>query len=283
MEHLPLSRAVSTPNLAMLRAKLRALAPAAPHGGLAFGDGRVDACLPAGGLPLGALHEIAAAGIEAETGALVAAFAASWLACLRDPRPVFWIAPGRPAATPAASLADLNPAGLLAYGFDPARLVLVQTEGDSGGRGTLAAAEAALRGGAAAAVVAEVGRVGRLAARRLHLACLAHGTTGFLLRRFPYGRTATGKPDRDAGDAAAVATRWHLAPAPSTPAGGAFAGGREPGAPRWLVELRHARGGRPGTWLMEAADADRTATMPLCVVAGLADAAAAPRRELRAG
>ena len=282
MELPPLSRAVSTPDLAAIRARLAALAPPAPHGGIAFGDVRVDACLPACGLRLGALHEIAAGGIEAELGALAAAFAACWLARLADPRPVFWIAPDR---GDGASLADLNPAGLLAYGLDPARLVLVRTEGDGGGRGTLAAAEAALRGGAAAAVVAEVGRVGRLAARRLHLACLAHGSTGFLLRRFPHG----GKSERDAADAAAVATRWHLAPAPSLPEGSALAGGhiasggRAPGAPRWVVELRHASGGRPGAWLMEAENADRAAAVPLRVVAGLADAAPAPRRKLRAG
>src|SRR5271155_3504765 len=102
MELQPLSRAVSTPSVAALRAQLRAIAPSAPHGGLAFGDARVDACLPPGGLPLGALHEVAAAGIEAETGALAAAFAASWLGRLRDPRPVFWIAPGRPGRAEAS-------------------------------------------------------------------------------------------------------------------------------------------------------------------------------------
>ncbi len=246
-----------------MRARLRAIAPPAPFGGIAFGDARVDACLPPQGLPLGALHEVMAAGIEAQTGALAAAFVACWLARLADPRPVLWIAAGP---------ADLNPAGLLAYGFDPSRLLLAHAEAD-GGRGVLAAAEAALRGGAVAAVVAEAGRVGRLAARRLHLACLGHGATGFLLRRFPYGRTASA----DAGEATPVATRWHLAPALSD------AENREPGPPRWQVDLRHARGGRAGAWLMEVANADRAAALSLRVVAGLADAAPAPRARLRAG
>jgi len=254
MEHPRSSRAVSTPlALQALRDQLR---PLAPHGGIAFGDFRVDACLPPGGLPLGALHEVAGQGIEAELGALAAAFVASWLARLADPRPILWIAPGT---------ADLNPAGLLVYGLDPARLLLVRTEGDGGGRGTLAAAEAALRGGAVAAVVAEAGRVGRLAARRLHLACLAHGSTGFLLRRWPHGV----KP---APDAVAVATRWHLGPAPSV------ARAREPGPPRWRVDLAHARGGRPGAWLMELEEGDGDAPVALRVVAGLADPAAAARR-----
>jgi protein ImuA len=252
----------------MLRSRLQSLAPPAPHGGIPFGDARVDACLPPQGLPLGALHEIAAGGIEAETGALAAAFTACWLARLpdADTRPVLWIASGP---------ADLNPAGLVAYGFDPARLLLARTEGDGGGRGTLAAAEAALRSGGLAAVVAEAGRVGKLAARRLHLACLGQGVTCFLLRRFPYGRSLA--HDGDAGEAAPVATRWHLAAAPSRPDWG------EPGSPRWQVALRHARGGRPGAWLMELDHADRQAALPLRVVAGLADAAPAPLRRLRAG
>lgn len=258
-----------------LRVRLAALTPAVADDGIAFGNAEVDGCLPAGGLPRAALHEIAAAGIEAETGALIAAFTACWLARLADPRPVLWIAPDH---SDSATLADLNPVGLIGYGLDPARLVLVQTEGDSGGRGTLAAMEAALRGGAAAAVVAEVGRISRLAARRLHFACLARGSTGFLLRRFPHGRAVRREADSDTGEAAAVATRWRLAPAPSVPEGV-----REPGAARWQVELRHARGGRAGGWLMEIGDADRAAALSLSVVAGLADTAAAPRKKLRAG
>ena len=260
---------------AEIRAQMRAIVPAAAHGGIGFGDARVDACLP-GGLPLGALHEVAAAGIEAEMGALAAGFVACWLGRIADPRPVFWIAPDR--SHVGAGLADLNPAGLLAYGLDPARLVLVRTEGDGGARGTLAAMEAALRGGAVAAAVAEVGRVGRLAARRLHLACLAQGGTGFLLRRWPHGRAVRREPLADEGDAGSVATRWHLSAAPSLPQGG-----REPGAPRWTVALRHARGGRPGSWLMEVSDAHPGTAMPLRVVAGLGDAAPAPQRKLRAG
>jgi protein ImuA len=246
-----------------------------------FGASVVDACLPRG-LPLAALHEVAAYGIEAETGALAAAFIAGWLGRLPDPRAVFWIAPG-PRRQATGGLADLNPAGLAEYGLDPARLVLVRTEGDAGVRGSLAAMEAALRGGAAAAVVAEVGRVSRLAARRLHLACLAHNATGFLLRRWPHGRAVRREPLAEEGDAASVATRWRVAPAPSATESSVLTEGREPGAPRWMVELRHVREGRPGAWLMEVVDADRGTAMPLRVVAGLADAAPAPPRTVRAG
>lgn len=219
---------------------------------LAFGDGRVDACLP-GGLPLGQVHEIAADGVEAENGGLVAAFAACWLARLPGAQPILWIGPS----------ADLYPPGLLAYGLNPARLLLAHSGGDTA---TLAAMEAALRLGAAAAVVGEAGAVPRLAGRRLHLACLAQGSTGFVLRRWPYGV----KPG--AADVAAVATRWRLATLPS------LATGREPGPARWQVELTQARGGRPGAWLMEWHKGTSDAPGALRVVAGLADAAPEIRR-----
>src|ERR1051325_3719705 len=75
---------------------------------LPFGDPRVDGCL-GGGLPLGQLHEIGAAGLDAETAPLPTAFIASLLARIAPTRPVFWIAP----------ISDLHPPGLLPYGVDP--------------------------------------------------------------------------------------------------------------------------------------------------------------------
>jgi protein ImuA len=258
------------PKLAALRVRLAGLAVADPQGALAFGDARVAAHLPPGGLPLGALHEIAAAGLAAETGALQAAFIACLLALLlRRPeaRPALWI----------ARRADLYPPGLLAYGLDPARLVLVQSPRDAT---TLAGAEAALREGAAAAVVAETGALAPLAARRLHLAARTGGSTGFVLRRWPHGRKAT---DREAN---AAATRWRLAPAPSVPdpsvpdPSGTSPG--EPGPPRWQVTLAQARGGRPGAWIMELTEGGQDAPPALRVVAGLADAAGPAEQRRRA-
>src|SRR4051812_18239980 len=114
--------------------------PTKPSGALLpFNDPRVDACL-GGGLPLGQLHEIGAAGVDAETAALPTAFIAILLARIAPARPVFWIAP----------VGDLHAPGLLPYGFDPNRLVLVHPAKDTD---TLAAMEAALREGVAAAVV----------------------------------------------------------------------------------------------------------------------------------
>ena len=189
-----------------------------------------DSCFPRGGLPLGQLHEVGAGtlaagqaetALEAETGALAAAFIAGLVSRLPSRLPVLWI----------ASRADLHPPGLLPYGLDPARLTLIHPPDNAG---CLAALETALCEGGAAAVVGEVGRVERTASRRLQLACLSRGVTGFVLRRWPYGRRAQ---DREATH---VVTRWRLAAAPSEREGG------EPGLPRWRVALTHARGGRPG-------------------------------------
>lgn len=245
-----LSRPKSLPaHLAALRG------PVKPSGSvLPFGDPRVDACL-GGGLPLGQLHEMGAAGLEAEAAALPAGFIAALLARIAPARPVFWI----------ASVGDLHPPGLLPYGLDPNRLVLVRPAKDIE---TLAAMEIALREGSAAAVVGEVGSFDRTASRRLQLACLRHGSTGFVMRRWPHGNRTE---DREAS---AAVTRWHLTPMPSVK------DGKAPGLPRWHVALTHARGGRPSEWIMEASD---EATHPLRVVAALADHTAEPRHLRLAG
>ena len=254
------------PALAALRARLGAVAmPAARHGAVAFGNPQVDAHLPPGGLLRGTLHEIMAEGIEAETGALAAAFAALLLGRLLtragEGRPVIWI----------ACRTDLYPPGLATYGLDPARLLLVRSGGDAP---TLGAAERALGDGAAAAVVAETGAFPRLAGRRLKLAAEAHGSTGLVLRRWPNGRNAAAAAGR--ADGTAAATRWRIAAAPSLPEG------RAPGPPRWQVTLTHARGGRPGEWTMTPIAGEADAPDTVRVAAGLADVAGGAPRQRRA-
>jgi protein ImuA len=264
MQHLASSgllRAGRTERLARLHDKLRTLATPRGAGVLPFGDTRIDAHLPGGGLPLGQLHEVHAVGIEAETGAIMAGFAASLLGRLPGKRALFWIAPGD----------DLYPPGLPASGLDPARLVLVHTPDDAA---TLAAMETCLREGVAEGVIGEIGAMERIASRRLHLACQRHGTTGFVLRRWPYGR------DSEDREASAAMTRWRLAPAPSD------LQGPEPGTARWQVKLLHARGGREGEWIMQAggenheAGTQRAGAAPhaLRVVAGMADDTPAAER-----
>jgi protein ImuA len=245
--HGTLLRIGRAERLARLHAKLR-LSATAGAGVLPFGDQRVDSHLPNGGLPLGQLHEVLASGIEAETGAIAAAFIASLLARLPTTKPIFWIAPEN----------DLYAPGLATLGLDPGRLVMVATADNDT---TLAAMETCLREGAAVAVTAEIGQLDRTASRRLQLGCLRHGTTGFVLRRWPGQRAE----DREA---TAAVTRWRLAAASS------LCVGKTPGAARWQVKLLHARGGREGEWIMESGgEAD-----PLRMVAGLAHHAPAPAR-----
>ncbi len=241
-----------SPIPAALRAQLAALQPPSGHGVWPFGAPAVDACLPGGGLPLGVLHEVSAMGIDVEAGASGAGFLACLVGAIARGREVFWIGP---------AVADLHPPGLLTYGLDPGRLVMVETRDDDA---SLAAMEAVLRAGGAGAVVGEVGRLGRVAARRLQLACLKHGTTGFVLRRWPHGR----KPMAE--EPIAAVTRWEIAPAPTAIIAGT------PGPARWRVRLVHARGGFEGGWIMQAREGDHDGPHPLRMVAGLAAAAAAP-------
>ena len=242
--------------LRALRARL-ALAEGSGRrrGVLPFGDGRVDSCFPAGGLPLGRWHELAGEGAEVETGACTAAFASALAARVSKGGEAVWV----------LQRADLYAPGLAALGLGPERLLLVETGDDFE---TLAALEDALRTGGVAAAVAEVDRLDLAAGRRLQLACERNGATGFIVRRRLFG--AARKAAKEAGTAAA--TRWRISPAASDPGG-------EPGLgpPRWRVRLERCQGGRTGGWIMEASDeAD-----PVRGVAELADhelAAAEPGR-----
>jgi protein ImuA len=236
--------------LSRLRAQIAALAPPVPHGVLPLDGGAVDAAL-GGGLALGALHAVEGAGIEAETCAVPAAFLARLVAALPSPLPIFWIAQNT----------DLYAPGLIGHGFDPSRLIQLRCVSDDE---TLGAMETLLRSKAVACVIAETARVSPLAGRRLQMACLGSGTTGFVLRRFLYGRRAT-EPIQ------AAVTRWRLGPSPSLKIG------RLPGRPRWRAELLHTRSGPATEWILEQEDRE-DATHPFRVATGLAHPQIAARR-----
>jgi len=175
--------------------------------------------------------------------------------------------------------ADLYGPGLVAHGLDPARLVLVTAARDDE---ILWAVEEGLRAGPAAGLAAVVGELGRLpmvAGRRLQLAAERSGVTALVLRRW-----------RNAGEAAAereqpsaALTRWRVAALPSAEianqpgangsgANGSGANGSGLGRPRWRVTLLRCRGGLPGAWDVEVADA----TGHVSLSAELADRPAAP-------
>jgi protein ImuA len=240
--------------LARLRARIAAVEAHGGHGRvLPFGDPRIDGRLPGGGLPLGRWHEAAGAGLEAETAVAPAAFVAALAARLARE------GSGADAVVWVARREDLHGPGAAALGLDPDRLILVGTRSEAE---TFAALEDALRTVGVAAAVAEAEALDLTTGRRLQLACEARGATGFVVRRRLFGKPA-GRSGGGSRDLSAAETRWRIEAAPSEPEAG------EPGLgpPRWRATLERARGGRDGTWILEA----QNGADPFRVVAELGD------------
>lgn len=195
-----------------------------------LGAPELDRHLPWGGLPRGALHELAGEGADREEGAAAAGFAALWLARLQEAGPVLWIvrAAGRAAI-------DLHAHGLAQQQLDPKRLILVAAKRDDE---ALWAMEEGLRAKSLGAVLGEIEKLDLTASRRLQLAAEAGGVTAFVLRRWRLMERAA----REAAQPIAAVTRWRIASLPT-----------ENGT-AWQVALTRCRGGRPNTWIMERAD-----------------------------
>jgi protein ImuA len=195
-----------------LRARVRAI----EGGGAGFGrevahlGKALDADLPWGGLPYGALHEVS--GLAATSA--VAAFARCFLA---RGGAVVWCRNARL----TGELGELYGPGLARFGLDPERLILVRC-GDE--NEVLWSFEEALRCRGVACAVAEVGRLDLLTSRRLQLAVEAGGGAGLVLR-----------PEHDPLPNAAL-TRWRAEPLAA--ADGIF----------WRLMLWRAKGGAPGVW-----------------------------------
>jgi len=140
------------------------------------GHGALDACLPGGGWPLGALTEL----LPARAGIGELSLLAPALARLaRAPRWIVWVAPPWLPYAPA----------LAAAGIDPGRILLVHPRD---GAGRLWATARALASGTASAVLAWLPAALRLAElRRLQLAAERGGAWGVLFRppeRAPHRR-----------------------------------------------------------------------------------------------
>lgn len=253
--------------IAAVRAKIAALeAGVRPDSDLLpFGAPAIDARLPGGGLPLGRWHEITGEGMETETAAAPAAFAALAAAPLARRGQAVWV----------LRCDDLFAPGLAGLGFPAEQLICVACRSEAE---TLSVMEDALATLGVSVVFGEVDAVDLTAGRRLQLACEKRGATGFVVRRRPYGAPA-GRVVREAGSAAA--TRWRVAAAPSQTPPGEFG----LGAPRWRIALERSRGGRPGEWLVEASGAYDWETddgaHPLRLVAELGDRQLAPAQPFR--
>ena len=165
---------------------------------LPFGVAAVDARLPGGALPLGALHEIAGGGNGAIDDAAAALFAAGIAARTRGK--VLWCLTRLEFFAPAVGHAGLN--------YD--RVICSFEGGDE--KTILACFEEGLRHGGLSAVVAEVARLPMTVSRRLQLAAEGSGTIGIALRRWRWQTEAS-----DFGQPTAAATRWRVSALPSTP------------------------------------------------------------------
>ncbi len=236
--------------LTQLRARIRRLERGGRGEGrsLSLGLPELDAALPEGGLPLGAVHELVAA--DAEDGA-VYGLAAHWLGLAQRREAGTWVL--------WCGRADrLYAPGLRAAGLDPSRLVTVRAHRDEEALWVL---EEALRCRDLAGAVAEIDGLGLAPSRRLQLAAEAGGL-GFLLRK---------SGGEELGASAAV-TRWRIGAIPSIagPARGML------GAPRWRLDLMRCRGGRPASWIVEGVEDG--APGGLALVAALRDGSPRPAR-----
>ena len=224
---------------------------------IGFGDPRIDARLPGGGLALKSWHAFAGEGLDLETAAASAAFVARLAVPLASRGELIWV----------LRRDDLYAPGLAGLGLPVERLIQVCARDEDE---TLAVMEDALRTPGVAAVFGEVDEVDLVAGRRLQLACEQSLATGFVLRRRPFGGGAKGE------SGSAAATRWSIAPAPSEPAPGDLG----LGPPRWRVRLERCRGGRTGAWIMEARE-DNDAAHPFRLVADLGDHDLAPEERFK--
>jgi len=214
-------------NHATVMAELRCLIPRAQgwRKPLPFGLAAIDSYLPDGGLACGALHEVVPEAQAAFPAAL--GFIVALLTRLSRAYPLIFVMPaygrheyGRP-----------HGHGLNSLGFDPARLILVET---AHRKETLWVMAEALRSAAPAAVAGMIDRLDLKTSQKLHLAATDAGLPLLLLR-----------PARML-EASAAATRWRI--------GTAEAARDRFGLitrPRWRLRLERCRNGRPGEWVVE--------------------------------
>jgi protein ImuA len=203
--------------LAELRATIRSISGGGGGFGAGvatLGDPLIDAALPWGGLPFGALHEVRGGLASGFSAALAGRF-------LHQPGALVWCVD----AALERRQGRLYGRGLARFGIATARLLLVRCRGQ---QEVLWAAHEALRSTAVACVVIELEAFDLLAGRRLQLAAEAGGTAGLLLR---FGRA-------DQAPSAAV-TRWRAEPFFSSDNRRA-----------WSLDLWRVKGGVPGHWLV---------------------------------
>jgi protein ImuA len=199
------------------------------------GIAAIDALLPEGGLPTGALHEIEAGPtpsgrVAPHDGAalgfaayLIGRFGSGTILWCRQPLGTFDAPPYAPA---------------LSAWFDPARLLMVTARREED---LFWAMEEGLRTPGIAVVLGETRAADPTAGRRLSLATEKNGVPAFLLRSQP------------APPQSVCTTRWRVASTASPATAPELA---DLGVARWRIELRRNRFGTPSaeempSWLVE--------------------------------
>ena len=196
---------------------------------MAFDCPEIDAALPWGALPRGALHEVA---VPPESPSSMFASAAGFAAALlgRASAP-FGMSVWCQNRHQAQKHGQIYGPGLAAYGLDPNRLLIVNTESDAE---TFWVMEECLKSTAIQAVLGEVGALDLTSSRRLQLAAEKSGCPALLLRL----------PEKALGNNAAL-SRWHIRPGVAI--SGPEMDGREHAA-GWQATLWRCRGGAFAEW-----------------------------------
>lgn len=224
---------------------------------LPFCVSEIDGALPGDGLALGAIHEVCGGKIDEIHSAAAAAFCAGILARTRGA--IVWTFARR----------DLFPPALADVGLIPDRVVQVDA-GDA--KTVLLVVEEALRHPGLGGVVGEIeGKIGLTASRRLQLAAETTGNLGLLLRRACPGQKLVTEPT-------AARTRWQVTALPTGPALA-----WSPSTPglargRWKLDLIRSRGGAPGSFIVEACDAQGRLGLAADVVDGSTAESISPGR-----
>jgi protein ImuA len=203
------------------------------------GLGAIEKSFPGAVFPTGAIHEFLSLGPE--DAAATSGFMAGLMSCFMQSRGAcLWISTGR----------TLFPPALKVFGLAPERIIFIDLTRK---KDALWAIEEALKCPALAAVVGELSEVSFTESRRLQLAVEQSRVTGFIHRYRPKNENQI-----------ACVSRWKITSLASAP----HEGLPGVGFPRWNVQLRKVRNGKPGAWQIEwAADGFRivpsfTASVP---------------------
>ncbi len=310
MEQIQHEPTLAAPSLERLRtavARIERGASPARRSSLPFGLAALDAALPGGGLAVDALHEIMGTGPDLQHAAIAARFAAGVLA--RRPGPVLWVLERADLFAPGLAGAGLHPDrviyaragrdGLLAMEEGLRHHGLAGVVGELSGPLSLTASRrlqlAAEASGVMALVLRRPWHAGSVRAGGRDGSVRASGRDGSLragehdgfLRAGEHdgflraggrdgslragGRDGAGRDGEAPAGATAAATRWQVSAQPSPPVLPHAPDVPGLGRVRWRLDLLRCRGGRTGSWDVEACDAQGR----LGLVPALADRPAA--------